>query len=606
MPMIRGRGRRATNAATTWPTTSERYFKPTYSAPAELPRGISSGYDVLFNESTQVLTTRNGSNSYLWSWSTERVGGARHAAVTTTRTVTNTGSTGWTDFLSHVTDFYAGSGDWEIKVPTSLTMSGQWQLASDIDRSSRRLYVTFSGTLPTIDVMPSEATLGGCSVWTLTSGVSMVEIDHANCPKLTLTGIVLRPGGLIAQAVIQFNRYDVGVTTTAHLPSELVLDRCWIDCSLTSYQCRRGLLLNGRKVAILETWLTEVRSVDFESVAIAGYSGSQFIFMRNVMAESKSIGILWGGADPANAATTAGALNPGDILAVNVCCNKKLSWMTENGGAASAGIKNGFEAKNCSRWFIWNCITNRHANTGQAYSMIFQNLVEGSDANGPYNINQDIVVHNHEFREVQNGLDLVGKVAYDLAPLPTNRTARMYFTNFMFYDLGRDWLAGGYVATPFLLAANIDNAVIENWTWLTYGGTTGGVLRSILESTDSGIKRTGTIIRNLVGVLGFGMYTDLGSAIFGLTGFDQSELSGDVTYEGNAFHSADAGIYTSVANHQPGMTYYADATAMGLNTTTGALSSPGNDDGVGGSVPGCALSTLNNGIASMASWAYSR
>lgn len=589
---------------------ASRYFRPT-GINAELPRGVSSAYDVFFDESSQSLTTRDGSGSFLWDWKSQRVGGARHAAVSTTRTVTGSGSAAWTNFLSHITDFTAGSGDWEIKVPAAMTMtsaggahSPTWWLPSGVGMSSRRLYITYAGTLPTADVMPSTATVGGCSVWTGPSAAaeSLITVASPDCPKLTLTGVVLRPIAGIDLAVIDIRNPNVPeapVTALTDLPSQHIIDRCWIDGSGTGNACRRGVRADALQIACLETWITDIRNsaVGLETSGWGGTSAGSYQFLRNVMLESQYISILYGGGQPYN--VPSNLFNPSDNLCINVCANRKLSWMTENAGGPILGIKNGFEAKNCKRWMIWNCITHRHANTGQTHAMIFQNLIEGGDPNHPYNRTDDIVVHNHEFIDVQNGLNLVGTISYDGSLPPVNEASRLSFTNFRFRGLGT-YIADGYAGNVMQVNGNLHDFEFDGWTVLKAAGVTDYLLRGTVQ--DASEQWSGMKFRNLVAPLdgGINMQTPSG---FGRTGIAAlSEASSDTpAWEGHSVYGGTA----VVANHQPGLTWYADAAAQGLNTTTGVLSSPGNDDGVGSITPGCNHTVLDAGISSM-TWATSR
>jgi len=570
-----------------------RYFRPS-TINAELPRGISPAYDVYFDELTQTLLPATP----LWGWDVQRVGSARHAAATI-RTVTNTGAAGWTDFLTFQAEFVAGSGDWEIRVPTALTLpdSGAfgWK-PPNVGGADRILFVTFSGTLPTANVMPSIAAVEACSIWTgpvTNTEDGLILIDNPNLARVTFTGIVLRPQAFAGNFGLITIR-NPSATDMSTAPKNFVLDRCIVD-GLNAGTMKNGILRNGQQLAFLESWIINIRTGSNETKGMGGYSQSKYIYSRNVYIESLGIGDLYGGADPVLPGT--GICDPSDILSVNVVCAKKLSWMTENGGNAALGMKNGFESKNVSRWFILNCITHRNAATGQnGISMIFQNLQEGGDINSAANINQDIVVHNHLFKDCPAGITVHARIRYVPGTLPMNPSARIALDNIFLQNLGTTYgISTG--CRPFKLFADNQSVLIDRWTATVVPGNV-----SYMELGGSGA--TSIRINNYVGP---------NPGIFGETptgNFGQTALSCLNQYSGGSYNWAGNTVYGTApiggGTYTPGQTTYANAAAMGFDTATGIISAPGNDDGVGGSVPGVDHTQLNAALLSMQPWAFSR
>jgi hypothetical protein len=657
---------------------ASRFFRPAQTA-SELPRGVTPDHDLLFDEATQTLSTVGGSAyAYLWAWDAERVGAARWAARSQTRTVTTTGTVGWADFLAHVAAFVAGTGDWEILVPDSLTMSGMWIVP--VVTGNRRLYITFSGALPTTNVMPTLSTLETCSVWTGPTAVvnSLVQVHEGNRAKLTFTGVVFRPRNQCQTGIVEF-RNTVAPASVDEVPSEYVFDRCWLDGQLAA-QTKRGICACARKLAFLETWVTDVVYPGNEAQGIAGWTGGRYIVLRNVFLEASSIGALWGGADPFNGNT--GIYDSQDILFVNVVASKKIGWAD---GSIVVPLKNGFEAKNVRRWFILNGITFRHRPVAQIWSMLFQNLNDGNN-NLLENAVEDVVVHNHDFVDCSNGLNVAGNLAYHYGfatgaqsgtviqlnsgtnnlvreddyynglqffvrsgtgvggadvtvldyvgatrtftfdtPLTVDSTTwmwarngpstsrpvtRMSFANIRMRNLGKHNAGAGNFGQALQMLGSLGSLLLDQWT-VAHDMSLGSTVKAWITG-EMKVQGTGPLwLTNFASrALGFFIATSVNSGRTGRTALAESFAT--YTYDGHSFYGPFS--FGSASAHSPGITHYAlggasladDAAAMGFDTTTGALSGPSVNDGVGGSQPGANLAQLEAAHASMASWAYSR
>lgn len=643
-----------------------RYFRPS-TVNAELPRGISSNYDLLFDEATQTLSTVGGAGyAYLWPWDQQRVGSSRHAAVTVRNCST------YAEVLTAVADFanIVSVGDWEIRVPATLTMTGMLTIPYDTDMSSRQLYFTYNGTLPTADVMPSAVTASNHSVWTgaSTGNAAMIAIYSKNCPAVTLTGIVLRPAAQIDVGVIDI-RFNDGGTLTAQTdaPKRLVVDRCWIDAQFNT-NTRRGIAVNGWQVAILESWVTDIQYPGSECGGIGGWTNCQQIVLRNVFVEASMICCLYGGADPLLPNTNT--CDPMDILELNVCASKKLEWIL-----ADVGIKNGYEAKNVRRRLILNSITNRHYATAQTHAMLFQN-VSDQNLNLEQNRIEDVVVHNHEFVDCQNGLNLhAGLAAHigfangtqsgnviraDYGYLTWINTDGYYVGKTVSVEIGtgagQTAIVTGYVAATKTFSLDRSWTTVDTSSRLridspqptqisdrcafvnvrlrglgryVYGGGFNGNPFRVLDSfgkllidqwtwvmyddTKDDILRFAQVpsdkgtewwFTNMAG-RALGLFGDGG--VIGFNVFSNGVTTAH--WAGNSFY----GPFQYGGTHTPGLTQYAlggtlaaDAAAMGFDLSTGVISGAGADDGVGGGMPGVNHTQLNAALSSMQTWAFSR
>jgi IPT/TIG domain len=317
------------------------------TANVEYARGVTSTYDVTINETTGAV----GADSILWNWPAERVGAARHAAITTNRiTVTTTGSTGWADFVSAVSTARGGTGDWEIIVPTSadIEQDGEYELTFP---NGRRLYVT-AASLQTADVMPNRAGAFATFAGATFSRAKIWGISDAGT-NVTLTGIRWKCRAEVAFAMLAATPSGT-VTGLSDYASQIVLDRCQFDGNGRN-DVRRGIIGNVNQMAMLETEVLDI-SANFENAGFGCWSGARFCYFRNVNLEASGIGFLPGGAAPALPNT--GTLDPRDFFFYRCAATKRDNWMPPTSGTFAAGqgkdgtvrtVKNNWETKNIQR-----------------------------------------------------------------------------------------------------------------------------------------------------------------------------------------------------------------------------------------------------------------
>lgn len=578
---------------------------------AELARGISSDYDVMFDESTQTVTTRDGTGRFLWPWNTERVGGARHAAVGTTVTITNTGTSGGADFRASLADFAAGSGDWEIKLPSSITLDlAHYDTLSCCivpDASpSRRLFVTGQGSLPTADTMPATSAVGACSVILGPSGATiiwaLISIPSPSSAKITWTGVKVAPqdrinyGGIVAI-------YSAGGTTLADYPSGQVFDRCWLSGDGSGDAVPVGFKCNGWANAVMDTWITgcaDILAGSNESKAMIGYDATRHNYFRRVMFEASGEGFMFGGADPSNG--NSGLLDPADNFFYDCAFTKKLAWMTAGGGGGPIAMKNNFEMKNARRITMLNVVCFRMHCSSQSDHIVLNNTVNGS-ANNSSNCLEDIVIHNLVGRDGYSAISANARTDGG-AGIPTTQAKRICITNARFENLGKNWpgsasdeegciLRGGGAFQGFLL---------DQFTWTSDATATSvftGDFKIFGEPIATDGQASNVVLTNMAGAIKRIRYTTAGPASNGVPVI--AAWASSYTWAGNAWYGTitDGGTYT------PGLTNYADAATMGFNTTTGAVGSPASGVGYGGVSPGCVKARLDTMNSAM-SWAYSR
>jgi hypothetical protein len=536
-----------------------------------------------------------------WSIDDLIVGQSRYNAATTL-TVTNTGSTGWTDLANHLTTVAANNADYKIIVPAA-TLSGTvltlpaksfptkhcWIVVTGINSGS---FTTARGTrLP-------KSQAGMCVIEGDTSGqanVVMFADNSAAARGYSFHGIHFKKqgsGGACSVALLDMRRASGTVTTIDDCPGILYVDRCLFQGNNT--QTRRGIVPNGPYFWVEDSTFWDLSYLGFESSAIGCWSGARYHVHKNCRLEAPSQFILFGGADPQN--PQSGNLDSADIYTYRCYGFKPLSWLSTHGtydSVTSRTVKTGFEAKNVRRWVIDSCWTqNCWPDAQNGYAMLFQNLSDG-ETNHLANRIDDVVVRHHRFDYVAQGLNLLSRVTYG-GTLPVNPMSRVVFDNILMTQVGgsrSDALSVikngvvGDVGVSLQLLQDVQDLVIDRWTTDTHTHTDSVWLK--MEGT-SGADWT---LTNIVARLGiYGIFRSGGQT--GSTAM-ASQCPAGLTMTGNVGYD----IYDRDPSTM-GAGWDADETNSTMNfagyaSYNYALTTDHLTKGMDGGVPGCDITTLN-------------
>ena len=94
---------------------------------------------------------------------------------------------------------------------------------------------------------------------------------------------------------------------------------------------RRGVALNGVRLAVIDSYLSNFHDANTDSQSIAGWNGPGPFKIVNNFLEAASENIMFGGGDPAIA-----DLVPSDIDVRRNLSTKRLSWRTSRVAAKNA------------------------------------------------------------------------------------------------------------------------------------------------------------------------------------------------------------------------------------------------------------------------------
>ena len=86
-------------------------------------------------------------------------------------------------------------------------------------------------------------------------------------------------------------------TSLSQVPGDLVIDHCYIHGDAAFGQ-KRGIALNSGKTDIVDSYISDIKAIGFETQAIAGWNGPGPYRILNNYLEGAGINFLLGGGDP--------------------------------------------------------------------------------------------------------------------------------------------------------------------------------------------------------------------------------------------------------------------------------------------------------------------
>jgi hypothetical protein len=198
------------------------------------------------------------------------------------------------------------------------------------------------------------------------------------------------PDVKIIYAIVEFGGTQ---TTDADTPNNLIVDRCYVH-GQPRQNSARGILLNSASSAVIDSHVSEVHGVGFDTQAILGYNGPGPFKIANNFLEGGTENILFGGADP----KTPG-LVPSDIEIRGNHLFKPMSWRP--GDPAFAGIqwtvKNLLELKNAQRVMIeGNLLEN-------VWSTAVVLTPRNQDGTAPWSVVRDVLFRNNVVKNATSG-----------------------------------------------------------------------------------------------------------------------------------------------------------------------------------------------------------
>jgi hypothetical protein len=242
---------------------------------------------------------------------------------------------------------------------------------------------------------------------------------------------------------------DPGSGDEGDLPHHIIFDRCYIHGD-PDVGTRRGIAMNSRYTAVIDSHLSGFKEQGADSQAIAGWNGPGPFKIVNSRIEGAGENLMFGGADP-----SIDGLVPADIEIRGNHFIKPLEWRIDDPEYAGTPwtVKNLFELKNARRVFIEGNLFEynwAHAQTG--YAILFTVRNQGGSA--PWSVVEDVNFTNNIVRHVSNGIVILGTDDNH----ESNDTRRIRVANNLFYDIGGQWEGGVFL----LMTDGTRDVVIEH------------------------------------------------------------------------------------------------------------------------------------------------
>jgi hypothetical protein len=205
-------------------------------------------------------------------------------------------------------------------------------------------------------------------------------------------GPTARGGG----AIIDLGFAPPHQRTLADVAHTIVIDRAYIHGDPASGQ-RRGIALNSAATEIVNSYIADIKSSDFDTQAIAGWNGPGPYLIENNYLEAAGENVMFGGADP-----SIDGLVPGDIVVRRNHIARPVSWR-----GTGWTIKNLFELKNAHDVVIeGNTFENHWAAAQSGYAILF--TPRNQEGGAPWARVENVKFIDNVVRHVSAGINITG------------------------------------------------------------------------------------------------------------------------------------------------------------------------------------------------------
>jgi hypothetical protein len=321
-------------------------------------------------------------------------------------------------------------------------------------------------------------------------------------------GIEIRPrAGMFAFNLITLGSDERSLDA---LPHHIVIERCYVHGDPVKGG-RRGVAMNGRHIAVLDSHLSGFKERGNDTQAIAGWNGlGPFAIINNYL-EAAGENVMFGGAD-----AEVRNLVPSDIEIRGNLFSKPLSWRD-----SEWAVKNLFELKNARRVLVdRNVFENNWVDAQNGFAILF--TPRNQDGGAPWSMVRDVTFTRNVIRHSSSGVNILGTDDNH----PSQRTKRITIRDNIFEDIdGARWGGAGRL---FQILDGPADVVIEHNTAFQ----SGDVLAGEGEPSSGFVYRNNLTPHNQYGVGGSDTY---GNPVGALTRyFPGATFTGNVLIGGRA------------------------------------------------------------------------
>jgi len=284
---------------------------------------------------------------------------------------------------------YAGSFTLPVKSGTGWVIIRTSAPDSSLPPAGTRITPAYASVLPKIaasGVAPAMRTLAG-----------------AHGYRLTGVEIMMNAGVTTSNGLVQLGDTGTAQDSLTEVPYDLVLDRVYVHGTPTG-SLHRGVSFNCASCAVIDSHISDVHRVGFDTQAICGWNGPGPFKIVNNYLEASGENVMFGGGDP-------DILNmvPSDIEVRRNHFYKPLTWKIGHPTYAGTAwtVKNIFELKNARRVLVdGNIFEHNWPHAQNGFSILF--TVRNQDGSAPWSVVEDVTFTNNIVRHVASAVNILG------------------------------------------------------------------------------------------------------------------------------------------------------------------------------------------------------
>ena len=245
------------------------------------------------------------------------------------------------------------------------------------------------------------------------------------------------------------------------LPHHIIVDRCYIHGD-PKKGSRRGVALNGRHLAVIDSYISDFKEVGGDSQAILGWGGAGPFKIVNNYLEGAGENVMFGGGDP-----FIKDLVPSDIEVRGNQMAKPLKWKKNDPSYEGTAwtVKNLFELKNARRVLVeGNVLEYNWEESQSGFAVLF--TVRNQDGKAPWSAVEDVQFLNNIIRHSGSGINLLGH-DNNRPPDQSQETKRILIQNNLWEDIGGERWGGRGIL--FQMLEGTSDVTIERNTGLQKG-----------------------------------------------------------------------------------------------------------------------------------------
>ena len=363
----------------------------------------------------------------------------------------------YTDFQAALNSVHSDNGDTsgeniQLKSGATFTTSTSFTLPAYTMSAGKWIIVTTgSGFTPPAEgvrISPAAST-NAAKILSSTSAAAIQTANNAN--HYWFMGVEI---GVTSPVTLNYGVFIVGNgdTSATTLPSNIVLDRCYVHGNATG-NIRSGLTANGPYVAAINSYFENFHDTGADTQAIVVWNSPGPVKVFNNFLQAAGENMIVGGAH----AYISGLVNS-DIQITQNQFFKPLTWYP--GSPTYAGInwsvKNLLEMKNARRVFVeGNIFQNVWQNAQSGYAVLF--TPRNDDGLEPQGTVNNITFRYNVVQHAGSAFQIAGADGY--YPGTTTPTTYLSIYNCLMRDInGAAW--GGADGRLFMLVNGESSPVL--------------------------------------------------------------------------------------------------------------------------------------------------